>query len=245
MAWSLNSRRRPRRKSSGRNSRGAYQVLIQLWKLVPQRTRSGPLSRAVKPAKTVPGSASTLCITATASSGSKVSACSTQMIGAMASCTPRFSPPPVHGCCAGQHAARRLPQWRWRRRCCRHPRPPPPPAVVRALRASATAVAPCGLVEHRDDDGDPSHRFELSALAPFPKSAVGQEPFPRRKISGCIGPVRRSSRDTCHWARRAQSGRWATSGKSVGFGPKSSSLVFGGPDRGSSALWVQAAYARF
>src|SRR5690349_20533352 len=90
MAWSPNSSRRPRRKSSGRNSRGAYQVLIQLWKLVPKRTRSGPLSRGVKPAKAVPGSASTLRITATASSGSKVLACSTQIIGAVASCTPRL-----------------------------------------------------------------------------------------------------------------------------------------------------------
>ena len=53
-------------------------------------TWSGPLSRGVKPAKAVPGSASTLRITATASSGSKVSACSTQMIGAVASCTPRL-----------------------------------------------------------------------------------------------------------------------------------------------------------
>src|SRR5262249_42413477 len=38
-------------KSCGRNSSGEYQVLIQLWKLVPQRTWSGPLSRGVKPAK--------------------------------------------------------------------------------------------------------------------------------------------------------------------------------------------------
>src|SRR6202043_404548 len=74
----------PRRKSCGRNSSCAYQVLIQLWKLVPQRTRSGPLSRGGKPARAVPGSASTLRITSTASSGSKVSACSTQMIGAVA-----------------------------------------------------------------------------------------------------------------------------------------------------------------
>src|ERR1700737_1652251 len=90
MAWSPNSSRTPRRKSCGRNSSGAYQVLIQLWKLVPQRTRSGPLRRGVKPARAVPGSPSTLRITATASSGSKVSACSTQMIGAVASCTPRL-----------------------------------------------------------------------------------------------------------------------------------------------------------
>jgi hypothetical protein len=48
MAWSPNSSRTPRRKSCGRKSRGAYQVLIQLWKLVPQRTWSGPLSRGVK-----------------------------------------------------------------------------------------------------------------------------------------------------------------------------------------------------
>ena len=37
MAWSPNSNRTPRRKSCGQKSRGAYQVLIQLWKLVPQR----------------------------------------------------------------------------------------------------------------------------------------------------------------------------------------------------------------
>jgi hypothetical protein len=33
MAWSPNSSRTPRRKSCGRNSSGAYQVLIQLWEL--------------------------------------------------------------------------------------------------------------------------------------------------------------------------------------------------------------------
>jgi hypothetical protein len=51
---------------------------------------SATLSRGVKPAKAVLGSASTLRITETASSGSKVSACSTQMIGAVVSCTPRL-----------------------------------------------------------------------------------------------------------------------------------------------------------
>jgi hypothetical protein len=49
-----------------------------------------PAEKGVKPARAVPGFASTLRITATASSGSKVSACSTQMTGAVASCTPRL-----------------------------------------------------------------------------------------------------------------------------------------------------------
>ena len=90
MAWSPNSSRPPRKNKCGRNSSGTYQVLTQLWKLVPQRTVSGPLSSAVKPASAVPGSARTLRMTATASSGSSVSACRMQTIGAETSATPRL-----------------------------------------------------------------------------------------------------------------------------------------------------------
>jgi hypothetical protein len=59
-------------------------------KLVPQRTRSGPLRRGVKPARAVPGCASTL-----PHHGNRVvgqhGVGVTQMIGAVASCMPRLS----------------------------------------------------------------------------------------------------------------------------------------------------------
>ena len=51
MAWSPNSSRTPRKNKCGRSSSGAYQVLIQLWNEVAQRTLSGPLSSGVKPAE--------------------------------------------------------------------------------------------------------------------------------------------------------------------------------------------------
>ena len=84
MAWSPNSRRTPRQNRWGRSSRGAYHVLIQLCALVPQRVPSGPVRSGVKPASAVRPSAITRSITATTSSGGKVSACSTHTTGVAA-----------------------------------------------------------------------------------------------------------------------------------------------------------------
>jgi hypothetical protein len=170
MARSPNSSRAPRRKSRGRNSRGAYQVLIQLWKLVPQRTWSGPLSSGVKPAKAVLGSASTLRITATASSGSKVSACSTQMIGAVASCTPRLI------------AAARP------RVSCRTTSSPAASAILTEASAlppstaSTSAGGGSSAASERNSRGSPAASLSMGMTIATPVIALGLLPQP--------GPVR-------------------------------------------------------
>ena len=43
----------PRRNRCGRKIIGAYEVLIQLWNVVPQRTLSGPAITGVNPARAV------------------------------------------------------------------------------------------------------------------------------------------------------------------------------------------------
>lgn len=45
--------RPPRKNRWGRKIIGAYQVLIQLWNVVPQRTVSGPVITGVNPARAV------------------------------------------------------------------------------------------------------------------------------------------------------------------------------------------------
>ena len=123
--------------------------------------------QGVKPAKAVPGSSSTLRITATASSGSKVSACSTQMMGAVASCTPRLIA-----------AARpRVPCWMTSS----------PAASAMATEESAlpqsTASTSAGggssAASERNNRGSPAASFSIGMTMATPVIALDSPPQPR------------------------------------------------------------------
>ena len=125
----------------------------------------------MKPARAVPGSASTLHITATASSGSKVSACSTQMIGAVASCTPRLI------------AAARP------RVSCRTTSSPAASAMATEASAlppstaSTSAGGGSSAASERNSRGSPAASFSMGMTMATPVIAFGslQQPGPARQ----------------------------------------------------------------